>query len=102
MLLGSEPNTLLYSSLAAQVQVALNNIARVTLGVLKMDRIPVRQLLDGAGIRSLNEAVFVSSVGLAWSAMNSEAHPLHEIMTKQIVTSTTRAASAGKLTPLPP
>ena len=97
-----QPNTQPNSSLSGQVQVALNNVARATLGVHRSDRIPVRKLLDKVGLRSLNESVFVSSAGLAWSAVNSAAHPLHADITKRMVSSSTRAATAGKLTPLPP
>ena len=99
---GAEPQSTPQSSLVTQVQVVLNDIARVTLGVRRSDRISVRKLLDESGIRSLNESVFVSSAGLAWSAMNHSAHPLHTALTERIITSTTRAATAGKLTPLSP
>ena len=89
------------SSLSAQVQV-INNIARAILGVCRADRVPVRQLLDEAGLRSLNETAFMSSAVLAWLSMSCETHPLHHDFTTRILASQTRASAAGKLRPLPP
>lgn len=99
---GVAPNLLPSSSLSAQVQVIINNVARATLGLRRSNCIPVRQLLDTAGLRSFNEAAFMSSAMLAWSAMNCKTHPLHTAVAARTLATTTRAASAGKLQPLPP
>ena len=96
------PNLLPASSLSAQVQVIINDVARATLGRRRSDRVPVRQLLDQAGLRSLNEAAFVSSGMLAWSAINCESHPLHKDLVTRTLTSSTRASATGKLRPLSP
>ena len=80
----------------------INDIARAVLGRRRSDRVPVHQLLDQAGLRSLNESAFVSAAMLAWSAVNCESHPLHMTLSSRTLDTNTRASATGKLRPLPP
>ena len=90
------------SQLARHVQVALNDTARGMLGTRRADKICVGDLMDRAGLISLNRAAFRSAALLAWDSMNSEVHPLHSAMLSFTPDSRTRAAACGDLLPMPP
>ena len=89
-------------SLAAQVQVLLNDAARAMIGVRRADRLNVAATLDGAGVTGLNRAAFRSAALLAWSAVNEVQHPLANIVAGLAPDARTRAAAAHSLLPVPP
>ena len=61
---------------AAALQVVINNIVRAVGRKRKVNRVPVAQLLDLAGLESLNQVVAKGSDLLAGSAVQLQ-HPLH-------------------------
>ena len=54
-------------------QVALNDLARILLGLTRKDHIPTSTLADRAELPTLNEIVVKRSAVEAWKAMNDGA-----------------------------
>ena len=79
---------------AKQIQVMINNVARVITNLRRVDHISVRDLLARANLPSLNSIVVEAAGMLAWS-MTNEDHPLHNLYLASQIHSVTRAAAAG-------
>ena len=87
-----------YSLASTAVQTALNDLARVLLGVRRSDRIRVAELADKAGIPTANEIVIRGAAMAAWSAANG--NNLRSLLVSP--DSRTRAASASLLKEIAP
>ncbi len=90
----------------AQLQVAINNLARATLGKRKSERLKLEDLLSEAGFMSLNRLVVYSIAMECWRAVslrdvpNGPLNPLGSILTTRSNSlSRTRAAANGCLPP---
>ena len=81
---------------AASLQVVINDIARAVGRTRRADRIPVAQLLDQAGLQSLNQLVAKGAALLVWSAAQPQ-HPLHELFLSLQMDSRTRSGVANML-----
>lgn len=79
---------------ADTIQVLINDVARIITGVRRSDHVYIRDLLDRAGIPSLNEVVAKASGLLAWN-MQRPSHPMHNIFVESTLNSVTRSATAG-------
>ena len=58
---------------ARELQVAINDLARVLLGVRRAEHIKISDLLDRTGLPSLNEIVVQQSAVSAWKAAKGGA-----------------------------
>ena len=81
---------------AAALQVVINNIARAVGRRQKVDRIPVAQLLDHAGLESLNRLVAKGAALLAWSAAQPN-HPFHGLFLSLQMDSRTRSGTSNMM-----
>ena len=81
-------------------QVALNDLARVLLGAQRSDHIRTSELLNRAGIPSLNEIVIRQSAIAAWKAINVKGAPLSLVL--QALDSRTRGGQQGLVNPVSP
>ena len=79
---------------ADAIQVLINDVARVITGCTRVDRTRIQDLLDKAGLLSLNQIVGQDAGKLAW-AMTNPSHPLHQVYLESCLTSTTRSAANG-------
>ena len=79
---------------AAEIQVLINNLARVITGYKRTDHIRTNRLLKEANLPSLNEIVVQASGMLAWH-MSLPRHPLHTIYLQSRLESATRSAANG-------
>ena len=79
-------------------QVALNDLARVLLGVKRTDRIPTANLLDRAKIPTMNELVAHQSAIAAWKAMNLPEAPLRPLL--EVSDPRTRGGNDGLVRPV--
>ena len=81
---------------AQRVQVILNDIARVILGLRRRNHVAINQLMDKSGLKSVNHIVAHSSGMLAWSMSHSH-HPLHDLFLEYSMDDRTRQASENCL-----
>ena len=58
---------------ARELQVAINDLARVLLGVRRAEHVKISDLLDRTGLPSLNEIVVQQSAISAWKAAKGGA-----------------------------
>ncbi len=58
------------STLMAQLQVGVNNVARATVGSSKGDKLKVEDLLNEAGFPSINRLVIYTIAMECWRALN--------------------------------
>ena len=79
---------------ADEIQVMINDLARLITGYKRSDHIRISQLLAQAQLPSLNEIVVHSSGMLAWK-MSFPHHPLHSIYQESRLKSATRSAAHG-------
>ena len=84
------------SQAAKQIQVLINDVARIVVNLRRADRIPVSDLLARAKLPSLNSIVVEAAGMLAWS-MARKGHPLHDIYLASRLDSVTRAATSGEV-----
>ena len=81
---------------SSDIQRLINDLARLLLRKRRSDHIKIADLLDKAGLESLNRLVVKSSGLLAWK-MTQPEHPLHHVYISSVLTSTTRSSSLGKV-----
>ncbi len=96
------------SALMAQLQVAVNDLARATIGTKRSDRLKVGELLSEAGLISVNRLVIYSIAMECWRALSQRdvphgpLNPLGLLMTCSNSISAparTRSATNGCLPP---
>ena len=94
------------STVMAQLQVCVNNLARATIGITKSDRLKVEDLLSEAGFESVNRMVVYSIAMECWRALNlrdvvgGPLNPLGTMLSPTASSSSrTRAAVNGCLPP---
>ena len=63
-------------------QIALNDLARVLLGVKRADRIRATELADRAGIPTMNEIIVRQSAIAAWKAINIPNAALENVLVR--------------------
>ncbi len=89
------------------VQTQVNDTAKLLLGVSRLDRIPVEDVLSASGLPSLNRAAVRATVIETWKSLHScdgpgrSLNPLGLFLTSPPSTSsrTSRSAMAGDLPP---
>ncbi len=89
------------------VQTQENDTAKLLLGVSRLDRIPVEDVLSASGLPSLNRAAVRATVIETWKSLHScdgpgrSLNPLGLFLTSPPSTSsrTSRSAMAGDLPP---
>ena len=64
----------------AAAQVALNELARVLLGVGRGDQVRVTQLCDRTNLPTINEIIVRQSATSAWKAVRSKDSPLSNVL----------------------
>ncbi len=93
------------STIMAQFQVRIYDLARATIGTKKSDRLRVEDLLSEAGLESLNRMIIYSIVMECWCALsprdmpNGPLNPLGSILSTPINSSmatSSRTRSANK------
>ena len=77
---------------AVPIQILINEVARLVAGKRRTDHIRIRDLLDMAGLPSLNEVVVQAAGMLAWH-MSTEGHTLHNVYAKSCIRGPTRSAT---------
>lgn len=94
------------SALMAQLQVAVNDLARATIGTKRSDRLNVEELLSEAGFVSVNRLVIYSIAMECWRALSQcdvphgPLNPLGLLLAcPNSIPSRTRAAANGCLLP---
>lgn len=61
-------------------QVALNDLARILLGVRRGEHIPAADLVDRAGIPTINQIVVNQAAMAAWKATHEPGNPLSDLL----------------------
>ena len=82
-------------SFTSDVQIALNDLARVLLGVKRSDHIRTSDLADRAGLPTINQLVIRGAATAAWTAANGG--PLRHLLL--LPDGRTRAAAASLFKP---
>ncbi len=94
--------------LLQQVQVTVNDMARLLLGVSRADKMPVEELVARSGLPAINRVVIKTILCEAWKCLRSHdnpdggMNPLGRILSGPPNASTqrsTRAANAGEIPP---
>ncbi len=99
------------NELVQDIQVPINDMARLLCGASRADRVPVEKLLAAAGLPALNRLVIRTIFCETWKCLNScdgpggGPNPLGALLVSSYSTPptlaarTTRSASAGTLVP---
>ena len=82
------------------IQIAMNDLARVLLGVRLADRWRVSDLANRANLPTVNEIVIKQSAIAAWKAVNNPSDPLREVL--PTYDTRTRGASSDLRRPISP
>ncbi len=90
------------------LQVGINNVAKAIIGSKKSDRLHVEDLLERAGVPSINRLVIYTIAMECWRALNlrdvplGHMNPLGKLLPPPHACSlrSTRAATSGCLPPL--
>ncbi|QQP49644.1 Putative RNA-directed DNA polymerase from transposon BS, partial [Caligus rogercresseyi] len=74
------PHTPTMAKTSSDEQLAINDLARILLGVQRADRLRVVDLLDRSHLPSVNEILVKQAAISAWKAMNVDSCPLERIL----------------------
>ncbi|QQP49816.1 Hypothetical protein FKW44_010610, partial [Caligus rogercresseyi] len=74
------PHTPTMAKTSSDAQLAINDLARILLGVQRADRLRVVDLLDRSHLPSVNEILVKQAAIPAWKAMNVDSCPLERIL----------------------
>ena len=79
-----------------KLQVIVNDVARILTRKRRSDHVRVEDLLQKAGLESVNASVCYNSAMLAWRASKSQS-PLNSIFQEMLPRGSTRSKAAGEL-----
>ena len=79
-----------------ELQVIVNDVARILCKKRRADHVRVEDLLKKGGLQSVNAMVCYNSAMLAWRSSKPEC-PVHEIFQSMVPHGSTRSKAAGKI-----